>query len=413
MDSQVASKAISKPSLCQILTIKDLQEVGSQRLAKEYRGTLSITLLQKADEGLIRPLFTDYLNEGADDMVTLRENVQAYNKYKIRPRVLINVSQLDTSTSLFGQKVRNSQCSQQLTFPSHDLQIPLPFGFSPAAVHKLAHPEGEVATSRAAAKHGVPMGLSFYASSSIEDVTAEGLGNPYAMHIPIMKDKRLTIEILRRIEKAGVKAVFVTVDTPVLGQRLNEQRNHLRFPANITFPNMVFKDNKPAPKKTGASLGFKTIVGDELQMTQTWDSLIPWLKSNTRLQIWLKGIYHPDDVKKAIEYGCDGVIISNHGGRQLDSVPATIDVLAACAKATFATSIDGSPGKRLIQIAVDGGIRRGSDIFKAIALGAQMCFLGRVPIWGLAVSKITNSSRMEETANDHLVWRGRRSFKSN
>lgn len=134
----------------------------------------------------------------------------------------------------------------------------------------------------------------------------------------------------------------MTVDGPVIGQRLNEHRNHLKFPDDVKFPNLVFKDDNPTESQSGQSSGFDGLIGKggTSDRPRDWDSLIPWLKSQTRLEIWLKGIYTPEDVKKAIEYGCDGVLISNHGGRQLDGVPATIDALRDCAPAAFAPSPD-------------------------------------------------------------------------
>ncbi|OAG35349.1 hypothetical protein AYO21_10489 [Fonsecaea monophora] len=294
----------------------------------------------------------------------LRDNEAAYNRYKIRPRVLVDVSELDSSIEMFGKK------------------LPIPLGFAPAAAHKLAHPDGELATSRAAAKAGIPMGLSSYSTTSIEDVAREGGGNPYLMHLTIMKDRSRTVQTLRRIEKAGFRGIFLTVDTAVLGRRLNEYRNNFQMPPGVSFPNMKFEASDAEKEGTvnKGARGFKSVVKTEKDTKQDWETVIPWLKSQTKLQIWAKGIYTPEDVRMAIKYGLDGVVISNHGGRQLDGVPASLDALRDCAPAALDPN-----GKRLIQIALDGGIRKGTDIFKAIALGAQMVFIGRIPIWGLSV----------------------------
>ncbi|KAH8721771.1 hypothetical protein BGZ61DRAFT_571930 [Ilyonectria robusta] len=261
-------------------TIADLKEHGCANLPKMYSGSI------------------DYFNEGAMDLLTLRDNEEAYNRYKIRPRILVNVQDVDISGEIFGCKTA------------------LPLGFSPAAMHRLAHPDGELATSRAAAKAGICMGLSSYATESIEDVGAQGLGNPYVMQVCVVKDRSVTLQILQRAE--GDK--------------------------------------------------------NDFDPSLDWETAIPWLRQNTKLQLWIKGVYGAEDVHLAIKYGLDGVIISNHGGRQLDGVPATLDALRECAVA--------AGGK--IPIAVDGGIRRGTDIFKALAMGATHCFVGRIPIWGLA-----------------------------
>lgn len=310
-----------------VFTIKDLKEAASKKLPKMY---------------------AEYFNEGAMDLITLHDNEEAYNRYKIRPRILMNVSNIDTSTTIFGTKVS------------------FPLGFAPAAMHRLAHPDGEVATSRAAAKNGIAMGLSSWSTSTMEDVIAEGLGNPYAFQVTLLKDRGIAVRMLKRAEKNGYKAILLTVDGVVLGRRLNEFRNSFSLPEGITFPNIESDSDPSALAGANDSLDYDANVD--------WAEVIPWLKKNTRLPIWVKGLYTAEDVSLAIQYGLDGVIISNHGGRQLDTAPATLDALRECAPV--------AAGK--IPIAIDGGIRRGTDIFKAVALGACFCFVGRVPIWGLA-----------------------------
>ncbi|KAH7013785.1 (S)-2-hydroxy-acid oxidase [Ilyonectria destructans] len=311
-------------------TIADLKEHGCANLPKMY---------------------SDYFNEGAMDLLTLRDNEEAYNRYKIRPRILVNVQDVDISGEIFGCKTA------------------LPLGFSPAAMHRLAHPDGELATSRAAAKAGICMGLSSYATESIEDVGAQGLGNPYVMQVCVVKDRSVTLQILQRAEAAGYKAIFLSVDVPLLGRRLNEYRNGFVLPDDMAWPNLL-SDGKD--ELSGENAG--TDSKNDFDPSLDWETAIPWLRQNTKLQLWIKGVYGAEDVHLAIKYGLDGVIISNHGGRQLDGVPATLDALRECAVA--------AGGK--IPIAVDGGIRRGTDIFKALAMGATHCFVGRIPIWGLA-----------------------------
>ncbi|KAJ5172509.1 hypothetical protein N7492_005102 [Penicillium capsulatum] len=305
-----------------VCCIADLKDLGSRRLS---------------------PMVRDYYNEGAMDLITLRENESAFDRYRIRPRILVNVDNIDTSTKILGSKVS------------------LPFGFSPAASHKLAHADGEVATSRAAAKYNICMGLSSYATYPLEDVAAQGLGNPYVMQMCVLKDRSITIQLLERAEKAGYKALFLSVDVPVLGKRLNEYRNEFRIPEDMSYPNIL---------SSGADTSDRTDYDPSLD----WETAIPWLRQHTSLQIWLKGVCSPEDVELAIKYGINGIVISNHGGRQLDGIPSTLDALRVCAPV--------AQGR--IPITIDGGIRRGSDIFKALALGASYCFLGRIPIWGLA-----------------------------
>ncbi|RYP04926.1 hypothetical protein DL764_004138 [Monosporascus ibericus] len=313
-------------------TIQDLKEQGSCKMPRMYR---------------------DYFNEGAMDMVTLRDNEEAFNRYKIRPRILVNVDNIDISGEIFG------------------FRTALPLGFSPAAMHRLAHPDGELATSRAAAKFGICMGLSSYATESMENVAAQGLGNPYVMQLCVLRDRHTTLQILQRAEAAGYKAIFLSVDTPLLGRRLNEYRNNFTLPGDMEWPNLL-SDGKS--ELIGRENNDDSPGKHEFDPSLDWNTAIPWLRAHTKLQLWIKGIYTADDVVLAIRHGLDGVIISNHGGRQLDGVPATLDALRECAVA--------AAGK--ILIAVDGGIRRGTDIFKALALGACHCFVGRIPIWGLA-----------------------------
>ncbi|KAI7233806.1 FMN-dependent dehydrogenase [Hortaea werneckii] len=286
----------------------------------------------------------DYYNDGANDMNTLRENEAAFNRYKLLPRVLRNVSEIDMSTTIWGSKVS------------------FPFGFSPVAMQRLAHPDGEIATSKACAATDIPMGLSSWSTSSIEDVISHGNGNnPYAMQISMFKQSEVTARNLERAEKSGCKAVILTADAPLLGRRWNETRNDFQLPANLELPHL---------ESSTGNLGFGTNVYDP---NLAWDTSFAFIRARTKLPIWIKGIYTPEDVALAIDNGADGVIVSNHGGRQLDGVPAALDALRYCA----------SVAKGQIPIGFDGGIRRGTDIFKAMALGADFCFAGRVSVWGL------------------------------
>ncbi|KAL6158349.1 hypothetical protein ACJBU6_02468 [Exserohilum turcicum] len=313
-----------------VFSIQDLEKEGTRRLSQGYR---------------------DFYNGGAMDMITLRDNVSAYDRYKIQPRILRNVSNLDSTAEIFGYRAS------------------FPCALSPTAMHCLAHPDGELATSRAAAKAGIAMALSSYSNMALENVIAQGTGNPYMIQMCILRDRSRTLQLLERAENAGYKALFLSVDVPVLGRRLGEMRTDFYLPKHLSFPNILssgdgdFGDDET--KRNGP-----TAFDDTLE----WEEVIPWLRKHSNMQIWLKGVLSPEEVEQAVVAGVDGVIISNHGGRQLDGVPATLDALRSCAPIA----------RGRIQIAVDGGIRRGSDIFKAIALGAQCCLLGRIAIWGLA-----------------------------
>ncbi|KAJ3521270.1 hypothetical protein NM208_g13372 [Fusarium decemcellulare] len=311
----------------QVHSLKDLERLGSARLGKSTR---------------------EYYNEGAMDLITLRENELAYDRYRIRPRVLRDISQIDTTTTIFGTKVK------------------FPFGFSPTAMQQLAHHDGEEGTSKAAAAAGIAMGLSCYSTIELEKVISHGKGNPYAMQMSLLRNKDAMIQMIKRAEKAGYKALLVTLDAPYLGRRLNEYRNKFGVPKGMEYPNLYPGVDVSNLEDAGDSMAYDCAL--------EWPQFLPFFREHTNMEIWGKGIYTAEDAELAIKHGLDGIIISNHGGRQLDGVPATLDVLR-----------DIIPiAKGHIQVAVDGGIRRGTDIFKALALGADFCFAGRPAIWGLA-----------------------------
>ncbi|CAG8204241.1 unnamed protein product [Penicillium olsonii] len=295
----------------------------------------------------------EFFNSGATNQVTLHENSAAYRKYRLLPRVLKDVSKVNTGISLFEK------------------EIPFPLCVSPAGIQAMAHPDGELATSRACAKMGVHMGVSSFANHSVEEITeaAKDVGSiNHVMQLYVMNDKAKQERIVKRAEAAGCKAIFLTADSPVLGVRYNEWRNGFKPPSGIGYP--MYEKSSEEIHSESHDDGFSASNSD----SHSWATDIPWLRRVTKMEIWVKGILTPEDVETAIEYGCDGVVISNHGGRQLDETPATIDALPACAKAA----------RGRIRIHVDGGIRSGSDIFKALALGAECCWVGRPMLWGLA-----------------------------
>lgn len=245
----------------------------------------------------------------------------------------------------------------------------------------MAHPDGELATSRACASMGVNMGISSYANHSVEQITSVGAEiRPihHVMQLYSMIDREKEARIVRRAEASGCKAIFLTADSPVLGVRYNEWRNGFQPPPGLGYP-MIEKTSEQIQQESHDD-GFSSFNSD----SHSWAREIPWLRSITKMEIWIKGVLTPEDVETAIEYGCDGVIISNHGGRQLDETPATIDALPACAKAA----------RGRIRIHIDGGIRSGTDIFKALALGAECCWVGRPMLWGLAVGILIFTARV-------------------
>ncbi|KAJ5878839.1 hypothetical protein N7455_002304 [Penicillium solitum] len=314
---------------------------------------LSIADLEEAASNLLSVSARDFFNSGATNQVTLHDNYAAYRKYRLLPRVLRDASLVDTGISLF------------------DRDIKFPLCVSPTGLQAMAHPEGELATSRACAKMGVNMGVSSYANHSVEEITVAGKEvGPihHVMQLYAMNDKAKQERIVRRAEAAGCKAIFLTADSPVLGVRWNEWRNGFIPPVGLGYP--MYERTSTEIQQQSHDDGFSSTNSD----SHSWATEIPWLRRVTKMEIWIKGVLTPEDVETAIEYGCDGIIISNHGGRQLDETPATIDALPACAKTA----------RGRIKIHIDGGIRSGVDIFKALALGAECCWVGRPALWGLA-----------------------------
>lgn len=329
------------------LTIKELELIAAERMDKQTR---------------------DYYNEGADDGSTLSENSHAYSKYRIRPRVLRDISAIDLSTPLFGTT------------------LSMPIGVAPTAMQCLAHPDGERATARACKNRNVVMGLSSFSTTSLEDVATELGEHPHVLQLYLMEEREHSVAMIERAKRAGYKAVLLTVDTPMLGRRNEEIRNQFKLPPHFSVANFPRADanQDPAPSTPGfhdgkerkAPTGPITFHTHAANPTLTWDESIEWLHKACKpeLEVWVKGIATGEDAELAIKHKVDGIVVSNHGGRQLDGALATIDALPEVAAAV----------KGRIPVHVDGGIRRGTDVFKALALGADFVWIGRPVLWGLA-----------------------------
>ncbi|XP_069810475.1 2-Hydroxyacid oxidase 1 [Dendropsophus ebraccatus] len=298
----------------------------------------------------------DYYRSGADDQQTLADNVAAFSRWRLRPRVLRDVSATDLSTTILGQKVSMPICA------------------GATAMQRMAHPDGETATIRACRSAGTGIMLSSWATSSIEEVAEAAPDCLRWMQLYIYKDRNLTKSLVRRAEQHGYKAIFLTVDTPYLGRRLDDVRNKFQLPPHLRMKNFETEDLAFSSKEGyGDNSGLAVYVSQAIDASIKWED-IEWLKGLTSLPIVAKGILTADDAREAVKRGVSGILVSNHGARQLDGVPATIDVLEDIVKA-----VEGK-----VEVYLDGGIRKGTDVLKALALGAKAVFIGRPVLWGLA-----------------------------
>ncbi len=288
-----------------------------------------------ARETLPKPIY-DFIAGGAEDEVTLRENRAAFERLQLLPRMLVDVTAVETATEVLGQLV------------------PYPILLAPAGSQGAMHPQGELATARAAASAGTVMVLSTMSSYTIEQV-AEVADGPRWFQLYLLS-REIARQLVERAETHGYSAICLTVDAPRHGHRERDIRNQ---PPPTPSPNVdgLIDWSKPVPERA-----------------PSWED-VDWLRSLTDLPLILKGIMTPDDARLAVAHGVSAIVVSNHGGRQLDGVPSTIDVLPEI--------VDAVGGRA--EVLLDGGVRRGIDVLKALALGARAVLIGRPYLWGLAV----------------------------
>ena len=296
----------------------------------------------------------DYYDGGALDEITLRENVAAWQRRKLYYRVMAGVQDLDLTTTVLGQEVS------------------MPILVAPTAFHKMACAEGEVAAARAAGRAGTAFCLSSLSTTAMEEVFAEA-SSPKWFQLYIYKDRELTRELIARAEEAGAEAIVLTVDAPGWGNRERDARNAFALPPGLTVANVAPVGKGDFPKVEGS--GLAAYVRTYFESALSFDDL-DWLCATTRLPVVVKGVCRGDDARRSAEQGAAAVIVSNHGGRQLDTAPATCDALPYV--------IERVAGE--CEVFVDGGIRRGSDVLKALAMGARAVLVGRAVLWGLAVN---------------------------
>lgn len=329
---------------------------------------ISLDDYEKRAHELLPRAALDYYRSGAGDEQTLRWNRSDFGNYRIRPRFLRDVTVRDASVDIFGSKVS------------------FPCGISPTAMQKMADPQGEVANAKglkfnylkiffclsqnyasAAANENVVFIMSTLSTATIEDVAEATPGSTKWFQLYIYKDRKLSEKIIKRAENAGFKALVLTVDAPFFGLRRADLRNKFSLPPHLTMAN--FSD---IVVSEGGS-GINEYVAKQFDPSITWDD-VKWLMNFSKLPVILKGIMTKEDAKIACDIGVAGIIVSNHGARQVDNEASSIEALSE-----IVAEVKGK-----IPVMFDGGVRQGTDIFIALGLGAKMVFIGRPAVYGLA-----------------------------
>jgi 4-hydroxymandelate oxidase len=313
----------------------------------------------------------DYLQGGSGTESTLAANLSAFERITVRPRVLVDVSTRDLGLNLLGAPLE------------------FPVAIAPMAFQRLAHPDGEVATAAAARDAGTLFIASTFASRTFEEIAAAA-GGSWWLQVYWLRRRDILARMLQRAAQAGCQALMLTVDTPRLGRRLRDIRNGFTLPPGIRAVNVESPAMAEAHEHDPATSALQRHAANEFDPTITWADLA-WLRARTALPLILKGVVTGEDTVLAIDHGIDAIVVSNHGGRQLDGAIASVDALPEV--------VTAAAGR--IPVLVDGGVRCGTDVFKALALGAHAVLVGRPVLWGLAhagaagVSAVLNLLRTE------------------
>jgi 4-hydroxymandelate oxidase len=311
---------------------------------------LSLEELESRARHLIGEMAYAYYAGGGDDERLLAENVEAWARWQLHPRVLAGIAAVDPSTTLLGTTVSS------------------PVVIAPTAIQGLAHRDGEMATARGAAAAGALMVLSSLATCSLEDVAAAAPGAPRWMQVYILRDRSRTAELAQRAAAHGYAALVLTVDAPVSGLRLRELRGGVHLPPDLALPNLAGRSTESAHEG-----GFMAVVTREFEPALR-PADIGWLAGLTDLPVVVKGVQRADDAVRCVDAGAAAIVVSNHGARQLADAPATADILGEIVDAVGARA----------EVYVDGGLRRAPDVVKALALGARAVLVGRPSLWAVA-----------------------------
>jgi 4-hydroxymandelate oxidase len=314
----------------------------------------------------------DYQVGGAGDEVTLRANRDAWDAIAIRFRTMVDVSRRSLATSVLG------------------MPVSMPVLVAPTAMQKLAHPDGECGMARAAAAAGTLMVVSTTATIGLAEV-ASATPDPKWFQVYVYRDREYTRQLVREAVQAGYRALMLTVDAPVLGRRERDIRNGFTLPPGMEIANARMAGMSIVPEASDDASGLMSHFRG-LHDPAVTPRDIAWLREVSGLPVVVKGIVRGDDARRALDHGASAIAVSNHGGRQLDSAVATADVLVEVVEAVAGRA----------EVYVDGGIRRGVDVLKAIALGARAALIGRPPIWGLAVNGAEGARHVLDLLRDEL-----------
>lgn len=311
----------------------------------------------------------DYFQGGSDDEVTMRACSAGFERIRLRPRMLVDVSACDTSTTVLGTPVS------------------MPVLIAPSAYHGLAHIEAECETVRGAGLSRTLMTASTFSNRSLEEI-ARAASGPLWLQLYLYRNLHISGKVVQRAEAAGYRAIVLTSDTPVLGKRERDLRNNFHLPSHLKEGNFA---EELADAEAEAQIQAQANSYLPLPHNPTWDT-VDWLRTVTSLPIILKGLLTAEDALLALEHGAAGIIVSNHGGRQLDGAVASIEALPEIVEA-----VNGR-----CEVYIDGGVRRGTDVLKALALGARAVLIGRPALWGLAVNGADGVHQILEILREEL-----------
>ena len=378
--------------------IKTLRSVASfsvptlSRRKRRFNRAANIADLRLiARDRLPRGIF-DYIDGGAEDELTMARNSSDFAEYEFVPRILRNVANINTSTSLLGRELET------------------PIIFSPTGFTRIAHSQGELSVARVAAKYQSPYCLSTLSTRSIEEV-AQVSNGPKWFQVYVWRDREMLKDMLSRAEQCGYEAIMLTVDTAVLGRRERDVRRGFTLPPTlgpgtiidgITHPSwtwdfirhdpITFSNIKASSdNKNGTAVTLSAFISEQFDQSLSWDD-IEWFRAHWKGHIILKGVQSVADATEAVAHGIDAIAVSNHGGRQLDRSPSPISLIAPIADA-----ISGA-----VPIICDGGIRRGADIVTALSLGASACSMGRSYLYGLGAAGEQGVERAYEMLVDEM-----------